>query len=267
MLLHVAAQSLLQRRYAGSGRNVRGALADAGFGKELIEKNVEQARRAWSRGLAPPRDADRVGRLRPDALLRRRRACGEGRLRPRAPPRPGAGALAWDLGCNTGTFARLVEPQADQVVAMDADWMAIERLYQRAARRRRRAASCRWSSTSPTPRPSQGWRGAERKDLASRGAPDLVLCLALVHHVVITANIPLADFLDWLASLGAAVVIEFVGRDDEMVQALLANREDQYDDYTRRPSAPCCRSSSASATRRRSRAASAPIFFAEPARR
>ena len=59
-----------------------------------------------------------------------------------------------------------------------------------------------------------------------------MLCLALVHHVVITANIPLADFIDWLASLGTAVVIEFVGREDEMVQALLANREDQYDDYT-----------------------------------
>ena len=27
-------------------------------------------------------------------------------------------------------------------------------------------------------------------------------------------------------------MIEFVGRDDEMVQTLLANREDQYDDYT-----------------------------------
>ena len=59
-----------------------------------------------------------------------------------------------------------------------------------------------------------------------------MLCLALVHHVVITANIPLADFIDWLASFGASVVIEFVGREDEMVEALLANREDQYDDYT-----------------------------------
>ena len=37
VLLHVAAQSLLQRRYSGSGRDVRGALADAGFDKGLIE--------------------------------------------------------------------------------------------------------------------------------------------------------------------------------------------------------------------------------------
>ena len=37
--------------------------------------------------------------------------------------------------------------------------------------------------------------------------------------------------MDWLAGLGTAVVIEFVGRDDEMVGKLLANREDQYEDY------------------------------------
>ena len=79
--------------------------------------------------------------------------------------------------------------------------------------------------------PNQGWLGKERKGLAERGRPELTLCLALVHHVVITANIPLEEFIGWLAGLGTSVVIEFVGRDDEMVQTLLANREDQYQDY------------------------------------
>ncbi len=48
---------------------------------------------------------------------------------------------------------------------------------------------------------------------------------------MISANIPLASFIGWLAGLRTAVVIEFVSREDEMVQALLANREDQYADY------------------------------------
>ena len=110
--------------------------------------------------------------------------------------------------------------------------MAIERLYQRQRADPAPGSILPLVVNLADASPSQGWRGVERKDLRSRGAPDLTLCLALVHHVVITANIPLADFLDWLASLGTAVVIEFVGREDEMVQALLANREDQYDDYT-----------------------------------
>ena len=79
--------------------------------------------------------------------------------------------------------------------------------------------------------PNQGWLGSERKGLAERGRPELTLCLALVHHIVIGANIPLAEFIRWLAALGTSVVIEWVGRDDEMVRTLLASRTDQYDDY------------------------------------
>jgi hypothetical protein len=55
--------------------------------------------------------------------------------------------------------------------------------------------------------------------------------LALIHHVVIGANIPLKEFVDWLASLGTDVVIEFVTKDDPMVKRLLYNKEDQYTDY------------------------------------
>ena len=35
-----------------------------------------------------------------------------------------------------------------------------------------------------------------------RGKPDLMLALALIHHVTITANVPVREFVDWLASLG-----------------------------------------------------------------
>ena len=48
---------------------------------------------------------------------------------------------------------------------------------------------------------------------------------------MIGANIPMRDFLGWLASLGTALVIEFVDRDDEMIETLLRNKDDQYDDY------------------------------------
>jgi hypothetical protein len=58
-----------------------------------------------------------------------------------------------------------------------------------------------------------------------------VLCLALIHHLVIGANLGLADFLDWLRGLGAHLVIEFVRREDPMVQKLLRHRDETYDDY------------------------------------
>lgn len=228
-LLHVVAQSALQRRYSGGRQDVRGALAAAGFDKALIQRNVDKLHRVVE-GLRPSgtatewADYDRTHSYEADEFEAKadfvRRAAASRRWN-----------LAWDLGCNTGTFSRILEPHADYVVSMDADWMAIEHLYRREragqASRKILPLVVNLSDASP----NQGWRGVERKDLAARGRPDLTLCLALVHHVVITANIPLADFVDWLAELGTAIVIEFVGREDEMVQALLANREDQYDDY------------------------------------
>ena len=58
-----------------------------------------------------------------------------------------------------------------------------------------------------------------------------MLCLALVHHLVITANIPLDELVDWLAELSADLIIEFVRKDDPMVKTLLHNKEDQYAEY------------------------------------
>ncbi len=229
VLLHVAAQSALQKRYGGSDKDMRGALAQAGFAKELIERNVARLSRLVA-GLEPARtrttwaDYDKTHSYDEAEFARKaefvRRAAATRRRR-----------LAWDLGCNTGTFSRIAAEHADYVVSMDGDRMAIEHFYQREkageASKRILPLVVDLADSSP----SQGWRGAERKALAERGRPDLTLCLALVHHIVISANIPLADFIDWLAELGTSVVIEFVGREDEMVKALLANREDQYSDY------------------------------------
>ena len=229
VLLHVAAQSALQRRYSAGAGNVRAKLARAGFDKSMILRNVDKLGGLVAR-LSPPRmrtqwsDYDRTHSYE-EAEFRRKvefvgKAAGHRRWK-----------LAWDLGCNTGTFSRIVADHADYVVAMDGDWMAVEHLYQQ------QKAAGDPGSILPLvvdlcdPSPNQGWLGTERKGLAERGRPELTLCLALIHHIVISANIPLADFVRWLAGLGTSLIIEFVGRDDEMVQTLLANREDQYDDY------------------------------------
>ena len=53
-----------------------------------------------------------------------------------------------------------------------------------------------------------------------------MLALALIHHVSISANIPIADFLQWARDLGTTLLIEFPKRTDPMVRALLANKHD-----------------------------------------
>jgi hypothetical protein len=81
------------------------------------------------------------------------------------------------------------------------------------------------------PSPNLGWRNIERKRLDERGQPDLILALALIHHIVIGGNIPLAEFVQWLRDLGGELVIEFVTREDPMVKTLLRNKDERYEDY------------------------------------
>ena len=84
------------------------------------------------------------------------------------------------------------------------------------------------------PSPGLGWRGVERSRLEDRGRPDLVLCLALVHHLAIGRNVPFAELVAWLRALGARLVIEFAARDDPMVKRLLAaKRAETHEGYDR----------------------------------
>jgi len=227
--MHVVAHNALQRRYSGKERNVRSELAEADFDKRLIVRNVLNLRKiiyrmapgsgktAWSdytetHSYGEADFAAKRAFVRSAASFRRWQR-------------------VWDLGCNTGTFSRIAAEHADYVVAMDGDWMAVEHLYQSQKGHRDGGSILPLVIDLSDPSPGQGWRGMERKSLPDRGRPDLTLCLALVHHIVIGENIPMADFMRWLADLGTALVIEFVGRDDEMVETLLRNKDDQYDDY------------------------------------
>ena len=137
----------------------------------------------------------------------------------------------WDIGCNTGTFSRAVEAHAERVVSIDGDPKAIERLYQ-SEKARGASKILPMIIDLGNVSPNQGWRGAERKSLDERGRPDLILCLALIHHIVIAANIPMDEFVGWLADLGGDLIIEFVTAEDAMSQMLLRNKVNQYQDYT-----------------------------------
>lgn len=139
--------------------------------------------------------------------------------------------IAWDIGCNTGHFSRLLAENTDYVVAMDIDELSIQRFYKTLKQENNTTIlPLVFDLTNPSPR--LGWRCEERLSLADRRPPDLILCLALVHHLVITGNVPLRHVLDWLASFNCEVVIEMLTKEDPMVKKLLLNRVDQYDDFS-----------------------------------
>jgi hypothetical protein len=57
------------------------------------------------------------------------------------------------------------------------------------------------------------------------------MALALIHHIALSNNVPLALVADYLASLCRRLVIEFVPKEDSQVRRLLSSREDIFGDY------------------------------------
>ena len=137
----------------------------------------------------------------------------------------------WDLGANTGRFSRIAAETGAYVCAFDVDPAAVEQ-HVRAGRAadERRVLPLLQDLTNPSP--GLGWAGSERASLAQRGPADVVLALALVHHLALSNNVPLSQLCGYLASLGRRVVLEFVPKTDSQVKRLLATREDVFPGYT-----------------------------------
>jgi ribosomal protein L11 methylase PrmA len=141
--------------------------------------------------------------------------------------RPGS---VLDLGCNTGQFSMIAAEIAERVVAVDSDEPSVDALFRQARSNGFNVLPLVMDLTNPSP--DQGWGQSERRGFASRGTADWALCLALIHHVSIAGNVPFGRFIDWVASLARAAIIEFVPKDDPMVQRLLLTRKDVYPQYT-----------------------------------
>jgi hypothetical protein len=141
------------------------------------------------------------------------------------------GSVVWDLGANTGRYSRIAADAGRQVVAFDIDPAAAERNYRTLAREGRRDILPLVLDLA-NQSPGVGWAGRERRSLLDRAAADVTLSLALVHHLAISRNVPLPMFVDLLAALARAAIVEFVPKDDPMVRRLLATRVDVFPDYT-----------------------------------
>lgn len=148
-----------------------------------------------------------------------------------AAARADGGALAWDVGANTGRYARVLARRFATVVAMDADAGAVDRLYAAVRGTAEGRALLPLVVDVMNPSPAQGWRGGERSTLVQRGRPELALYLALVHHLCLGRGAPLADFLDLARETSPLAVVEFVTREDAMSQRLLATKPEHHGDY------------------------------------
>ena len=137
----------------------------------------------------------------------------------------------WDLGCNTGNYlVSALEAGADYGVGFDFDQGALEAGFARAHQKKLPIQFLYLDAANPSP--DQGWAQQERQGLLKRANADAVFALAFIHHLAISKNIPLKRLVGWLVDLAPMGIIEFVPKEDPMVQVLLRSRRDIFPDYS-----------------------------------
>ena len=139
--------------------------------------------------------------------------------------------MVWDLGANTGRFSRLASAEGIFCVSFDIDPAAVELNY-KACRKGKESNLVPLVMDLTNPSPAIGWQNEERRSLLQRGPVDMVLALALIHHLAIANNVPLNQLAEFFASITRWLAIEFVPKSDSQVQRLLATRQDIFPDYS-----------------------------------
>ncbi|NQT94566.1 MAG: SAM-dependent methyltransferase [Lentisphaerae bacterium] len=138
--------------------------------------------------------------------------------------------VVWDLGANTRVFSRLASGAGAATIAFDVDPAAVEKNYLQVVKEKEpNLLPLVLDLTNPSG--GIGWASVERAGLVERGPADMVLAMALIHHLAISNNVPLGKIAEFFSKLCSTLVIEFVPKDDSQAQRLLSSREDVFPDY------------------------------------
>ena len=226
--------ALLSRRAATSTRLYEPqTVSDPDKASFVLRASYERAGRALRRAAPPARDSRWTGYMhdannyRPDQFARKEQFV-DAALASHAPRR------VLDIGCNTGHFSLLAARRGASVVAIDYDEAVVGQVWTRARAEGLDILPLVVDLSRPTP--ATGWRNREAPSFLDRAAGrfDLVLMLAVVHHLLVTERVPLEDIVTLASELSRdLVVVEFVSPEDSMFKALARGRDALYRGLTR----------------------------------
>ena len=230
LLVHLHLHAKSQRRYAQRAPSAWDPAKPSATPKVDRKRALVQSLRATVEGLrvsrAPTEWSEYYGRTSPyggESEAGKKQIVG--RMIERVRP-----ALVYDLGGNTGEYGRLATGRGAACVCFDIDPQCVQANYERS-----KAAGDPYmlpllmDLTNPTP--SLGFHLRERLSLLERNRADLILALAVIHHLRITGNVPFPRIAAFLSDLGEWLVVEYVPKQDAMAQALLRGRKDVFFDY------------------------------------
>ena len=235
LFTHVRLHARAEARYANADaeRDVKGELERAGFGPKLIDAQMGNLRKAverleWKAAASTWSTYSQRGHYT-DADLEAKEAFVAAATA--ALPQP----MVLDLGANDGRFSRVaVDAGASLAIAVDGDHLVVDHLFrQLRSEGEKRILPLVMDLSDPSP--GIGWRSGERRSFVDRVRPDLVLCLAVIHHLAISGTVPFPEIVAFLHDFSAPLVVEMPHRDDPMAARLLARKRAGVFDHYDRP--------------------------------
>jgi SAM-dependent methyltransferase len=142
------------------------------------------------------------------------------------------GGRVLDVGANLGRYSRKAAQRGCRVTAVDSDPVVMGQLWRRVSEAGEDVLPLVVDLAEPSA--GLGWRNSESRPFLerARGWPDIVLLLAVVHHLIVTARVPLREVVSLAAGLSRdALVVEYVGPEDHQFRRLCRGREKLYVGY------------------------------------
>lgn len=140
-------------------------------------------------------------------------------------------SFVWDIGSNNGVYSRECSKVGASVISFDIDPLAVDLNYIK-TKKDKESLVLPLVQDLTNPSASVGWALTERDSIANRSKkPDMIMALALVHHLAISKNIPLEYIAKYFCSLSDVLLVEFVPKEDSQVKKLLSNRKDIFSTY------------------------------------
>ena len=214
LAVHLHLHSSFQRRHSGRTTVSRGARVTDAAKLGLVESLASTVRRLRNKHRRGEWESYYDEHSYTPAEFEQKAATVKAHIR-----ETGA-ATAWDLGANTGYFSLLACELGLRVIAFESDPACVDRIYVEAKDKgRTRLMPLVQDLANPTP--AFGWENRERASIFEpRGALELVLALALVHHLALAGNQPLENVAAFFARLSDFLVIEFVPEVDPQALSL-----------------------------------------------
>ena len=224
LFIHIHLHARMQLKHNDARRSAAKAKA-VKIGENAVFKLCESLRAAIE-DLKPPRQKSEWGDYYDDTNYSPEAAADKIAFMSQIANEFG-GDLAVDLGANTGLFSRLIAGNYRHVVAADIDYQAVGNHYTRLKTENIKNITPMIFDLS-NPSPALGFGLKERDSFSARCSADMLTALALLHHLVFSAGIPLvktAEYFSTLLKEKGILILEFVPGEDSQVRRLLAARE------------------------------------------